>query len=85
VLVWAAGFFYGITKMAKQIDIRAVVLAAMTKKGWTAYRLGQEAGLNASHVARWLDETRADHQPHLTTKRLEPILAALGIKVVLPK
>lgn len=69
----------------KQINLRAAVIAAMQAKGWTAYRLGQEAGLNASHVARWLDETRTDHQPHLTTKRLEPILTALGIKVVLPK
>jgi len=28
----------------------------------------------ASDIARWLDAARADHQPHITTKRPEPIL-----------
>jgi hypothetical protein len=65
----------------KQIDIRAAVLAAMKAKGWTAYRLGQESGIAPSDVARWLDDSRADHQPHITTKRLEPILTALGLEI----
>jgi hypothetical protein len=52
---------------------------AMAERGWTAYRLGKESGVAPSDVTRWLDPTRADHQPHITTKRLEPILAALNL------
>ena len=64
--------------------MRTAVLAAMRRKGWSAYRLGKEAGIDPSHVARWLDASRADHQPHITTKRLEPILAALGLSILHP-
>lgn len=67
----------------KQIDFRAAVIAAMQDKGWTAYRLGKESGIAPSDVKRWLDPTRADHQPHLTTGRLEPILAALGLTLTI--
>jgi transcriptional regulator with XRE-family HTH domain len=70
------------TMEKNKIDFRAAVLAAMEKKGWTAYRLGQESGVAASDISRWLDAARADHQPHLTTKRLEPILSALGITLL---
>lgn len=60
-------------------QIRAAVIARRDELGWSNYRLAQVAGLPPSDVARWLDDSTAYHRPHITTARLDPLLAALGL------
>lgn len=68
--------------MTRQLDqIRQAVIAARDARGWTTYRLARAAGLEPSHVARWLDPSRADHQPTITTARLERLMQALELTV----
>ncbi len=61
--------------------IRDVILEAAKASGWTTYRLAKEAGLSPSHLGRWLNPNRGDHQTSITTQNLERIMRALDLQL----
>lgn len=68
--------------MLQSDQIRQAVITARDARGWTTYRLAKAAGLEPSHVARWLDPNRSDHQPTITTARLGRLMQALDLQIV---
>lgn len=67
---------------AKKLDrIRAAVIKARDQRQWTNYKLAKEAGIDVTQLSRWLETGRLDHRPHISTETLEPILAALDLKI----
>lgn len=61
------------------IDFRKIVKQAMKTKGWTAYRLAKESGVDENSVRFWLNK-RND----TSTAKLALMLEALGITIQLP-
>lgn len=59
--------------------IRKAILAEMKRREWTVYRLIKEASAKPDPVYKYLDGKR-----EITTATLEPLLAALGLKLQKP-
>lgn len=57
--------------MANQVNIRAAVIAARDKKGWTNSDLARASGVAETVISRWTNPDRVDHQPTLRTDTAE--------------
>lgn len=68
--------------MANQVNIRAAVIAARDKKGWTNSDLARASGVAETVISRWTNPDRVDHQPTLRTDTAEKLLAALNLNIL---